>query len=282
LRANLAALPDIVDEATAEQALEGISEIVAFTYGVRGLAPITSAIRVGSNVVQAAVALAARVAAGGAQRATYSATATLASNFAILVSVAEGAVPEGGDAAAVVGVAQSTLDAAAQIGRGEGGDPNISGTLSTFADGLGITVLLAGTGNLVTREAARGRSLASFALNIVAAEAARLGGLESSVLRLKGKVDGHDPAVLAKSVAQAEALLASVPRGDKYGPLRDTLEAAIASGKEALSTARPSMSARAAARQSALAARYAVFAGLDEEETQDLAREAILEAMGAG
>ena len=283
VRADLGALPDIVDEATAERALEGLEEIMAITFGTKGLAAISAAVRSCFQLVRAATAFEAAAQSAGSARGGFrgrpSATA-FARDFSLLAAAAINAVPDEGEAQRIVGVIQSGIDAAAASTLG--GVPDTSAVLGIFSEGLGLIVFLAGTGSLATREAARARSLASFALNTMAAEAARLGGLDGSTLRLKGNAVGHDPAVLADSVKRAEALLASVPRGEKQAPLRDTLEAAIAAGKEALSTARPAMSARAAARQSALAVRYAILAGVDEGEAQDLSQEAVLDAMGAG
>ena len=263
-RAEIAAIPPITDRQSAERAVPYLEYIADQSSHVRSLATL-------ETVALSALQLVRVVATGNY---SHSFCAEVAKHYDNIAYLSVEKLPLGMEKRAILGIIQECVDGAVRLETGE--ETNISPTLEIFARDLGIPVTLVGTGSLSSRENYRARVLADLCLHRLAPLIMRAEGVTPTErLALERSAGNVDPAALAASeqsveaaahllaVSSAKASDALLAAAATAGALRDPLDARY----------------RAAARNAALCVKYAIGAGLDEFEVEDLATDALALAM---
>ena len=265
-RAEIAAIPPIVDRQSAEDALPYLSYIVHQSSKVGNLATL-------ETVASSALRLVAAVAEEHDRSPRLN--AAVAKHFSNIAYLSVERLPLGMEKRAIIGIIQECVDGAVRLETGE--ETNISPTLEIFARDLGIAVPLVGTGSLASRENYRARVFADLCLHRLAPLIMRKQHfMPTERLALERSAGKFDLDTLAASERMVEtAAHALAESGDSAGA--DTLLAAAATS----ATLRDPLDARyrAAARNAALCAKYAVNAGIDELEVDELAGDALALAM---
>ncbi len=260
-RAEIAAIEPITDRQSAAAAVPFLEYIVHQSSRVGGLAVL-------ETVASSALKLAIAVAEGTPSPRLSNEVAKHYGNIAYL-SVER--LPLEMEKRAIIGIIQECIDGAIRLETGE--VSNISPTLEIFARDLGIQVPLTGTGSLSSRENYRARVLADLCLHRLAPLIMRQHQLmPTERVALERAAGQIDPSTLAIS-EQAVETAAHTLMEDKGSAAADTLLAAAA----AASALRGNLDARyrAAARNAALCAKYAISAGIDEFLVDELATDAL-------
>lgn len=268
-RAEIAAIPPIVDRDSASAAVAYLEYAVEQTEQVRSLSSL-------ETVAESALRL-VRIVASGSPSSRFA--NDVAEAFGNIAYIAVDRLPTNRyniEKRAVLGILQECVDGAVRLETGE--QTSISPTLEIFARDLGLQVPLQNTGEAPSVENYRARVLCDLCLHKIAPAILRAAGAYDERILLEASKRGNplSPAALEASEQIAESAAHRLEE-NKQMAAADTLYAAAAAAAAFRSVLDSRY--RAVARNAALCVKYAISAGVDEFEVDEMASDALALAM---